>query len=95
MLSKKEKSMYSKMNVKYLLFNLKYPSYIKLQVFLVVAWLVGAILTFFLAQNSLVWFLKNGPWLYPIIAFLEICEAYIAVKKAKKEFDIDTNSSSA
>jgi len=87
--------MYKEMSVKYLLLNMKYPSYIKLQTFLVIAWLVGAILTFVFAHNSQIWFLKNGPWLYPIIALLEFGEAYMAIRKAKKGFDIQPNKSGA
>ncbi len=87
--------MYREMKVKYLLLNMKYPSYIKLQSFLVIALLVGAILTFFFAQSSQIWFLKNGPWLYPIIALLEVGEAYMAIRKAKKKFDVQQNKSTA
>lgn len=87
--------MYNEMKVKYMLLNMKYPSYIKLQAFLVISLLLGAILTFFMAQDSQTWFLKNGPWLYPIIALLEVGEAYIAIRKAKKEFNVQQNTSAA
>lgn len=87
--------MNEEMRVKYLFLNMKYPSYIKLQSIFVIAWLVGAVLSYFLAQDSQVWFLKNGPWLYPIIALLEAGEAYMAIKKAKKEFNVQPSTTTA
>jgi hypothetical protein len=87
--------MYKEMEVKYLFLSMKYPSYIKLQTFLVVGWLVAAVLAFVFAKNSQIWFIKNGPWLYPIVALLEIGEAYIAIRKAKSKFDVQPNESTA
>jgi len=80
--------MNEEMRVKYLFINMRYPLYIKLQTIFVIAWLIAAIASFFLAQNSQVWFFKNGPWLYPIIALLQVGEAFIAIKKSKKESEI-------
>ena len=92
---KQKQSVFTKVKVKYMLLNMKYPSYIKLQTFLVIAWLLGAILTFFMAQDSQTWFFKNGPWLYPIIALIEVGEAYIAIRRAKQEFNVQQNTSAA
>lgn len=87
--------MKNEMRVKYLFINLKYPSYIKLQAILIIALLSGAILTYFFAHDSQFWFLRNGPWFYPIIALLEVGEAYIAIRKAKKTFNEQPDASSA
>ena len=79
--------MSEEMRIKYLFVDMKYSLYIKLQGAFVIALLIGAALSFFLAQDSDEWFLKNGWWLLSIFALLEVGEAYIAIKKSKKEFN--------
>ena len=78
--------MYEEMRVKYLFVNLKYPSYVRLQVFLVVGWVVAGGLLFLFARDSQAWLLKNGWWLCPLIAVCEVMESLVAVAKAKKDY---------
>ena len=79
--------MYEQMRVKYLFLDLEYPAYIKLQAVLAVAWIIGALLSFFFGRDSQMWLLQNGWWFGPIVAFLEVVEAFVAVNKAKKDFN--------
>jgi len=79
--------MYENMRVKYLFVDLEYPAYIKLQVVLAVAWMIGALLSFLFGRDSQMWLLQNGWWFGPIVAFLEVVEAFMAVNKAKKLFN--------
>jgi len=79
--------MNEEMRIKYLFVDMKYSLYIQLQGAFVIALLIGAILSFFLAQDSEIWFFKNSFWILPIFALLEMGEAYIAIKKSKKEFN--------
>ena len=79
--------MYEEMRIKYYFVDMKYSLYIQFQGAFVIALLIGAILCFFLTQDSDNWFLKNGWWLLSIFALLEVGEAYIAIKKSKKEFN--------
>ena len=78
--------MYDEMRVKYLFINLKYPAYVRLQIVLVVALIIGAVLCFLFTRDSSVWALKNGWWLCPVGALFEVGESLFAVKKAKKNF---------
>ena len=87
--------MYEEMRVKYFILNLKYPAYINLQVVLVVAWIIGALLCFFFARDSQIWLLKNGWWLCPLVAFLEVVESFVAINKAKKDFNNQTRNNIA
>ena len=79
--------MYQDMKVNFGIFSIKYPSYIKLQATIVIALLISSILCFLFAQDSQIWLLKNGHWLYPVIALLEVGESFIAIKKSKKDFN--------
>ena len=87
--------MYEEMRVKYLLINLKYPTYVRLQIVLVAAWIIGALLCFIFGRDSSFWLLKNGWWLCPIVALLEVGESFVAINKAKKDFKIQTKNSIA
>ncbi|MDH3214546.1 MAG: hypothetical protein OEM05_18875 [Myxococcales bacterium] len=75
--------MYEDTQVKYLFVALKYPAYVKLQVALVIGWLIGSILCFSWARESDVWLLKNGWWLCLAIGGLEVLESLVAIRKAK------------
>lgn len=79
--------MNEEMRIKYLFVDMKYSLYIQFQGAFVIALLIGAILCYFLTQDSDNWFLKNSWWLLSIFALLEVGEAYIAIKKSKKEFN--------
>jgi len=87
--------MYEEMRLKYLFINLKYSAYIKLQVILVVALIIGALLCLFFARDSQIWLLKNGGWLCPIVALLEVGESFWAINKAKKDFNSQTRNNIA
>jgi len=87
--------MNEEMRIKYLFVDMKYSSYIKLQGTFIIALLIGAMLSFFLAQDSETWFFKNSFWLLPIVAVLEMGEAYIAIKKSKKEFNAQQSTDTA
>lgn len=78
------------MRVKYLFIDLKYPAYIKLQIFLVVGWLLGAVLCFMFAKESAGWFVKNGWWLCLTIAVLESFESIGAIYKAKENYNANS-----
>ena len=78
--------MYEEMRVKYLFINLRYPAYVRLQIVAVAAWIVGALLCFLFAGDSSVWLLRNGWWLCPCGALLEVGESFVAINKAKKDF---------
>ncbi len=79
--------MYENMRVKYLFVDLEYPAYIKLQAVLAVAWLIGGLLSFYFGRDSQIWLLQNGWWLGPLVALFEVVEAFVAVNKAKKDFN--------
>ena len=79
--------MYQEMKINFGFVSFKYPSYIKLQVTIVVSLLVAGLLCFMFTQDSPIWLLKNGYWLCPVIALLEVSEAFIAIKKSKKDFN--------
>lgn len=87
--------MNEEMRIKYLFVDMKYSLYVKIQGTFVITLLIGAILSFFLAQNSEIWFFKNSFWLLPIFAVLEAGEAYIAIKKSKKEFNAEQSTDNA
>ena len=87
--------MNEEMRIKYYFVDMKYSLYIQFQGAFVIALLIGAILCFFLTQDSDNWFLKNGWWLLLIFALLEVGEAYIAIKKSKKEFNAQQSTDSA
>ena len=87
--------MNEEMRIKYYFVDMKYSLYIQFQGAFVIALLIGAILCFFLTQDSDNWFLKNGWWLLSIFAVLEVGEAYIAIKKSKKEFNAQQSTDSA
>ncbi|MFB3109000.1 MAG: hypothetical protein ACE1ZE_06470 [Candidatus Binatia bacterium] len=84
--------MYEKMRVKYLFVNLEYPTYIKLQAVLAVAWMMGGLLSFLYGRDSQMWLLQNGWWFGPCVALLEVIEAFVAVNKAKREFNDPTRT---
>ncbi len=87
--------MYENMRVKYLFVDLEYPAYIKLQAVLAAAWLIGGLLSFLFGGDSQMWLLQNGWWLGPIVALLEVIEAFVAVNKAKKDFNSQSNYNTA
>ena len=87
--------MNEEMRIKYLFVDMKYSLYIQFQGSFVIALLIGAILCFFLTQDSDNWFLKNGWWLLSVFAVLEAGEAYIAIKKSKKEFNAEQSTDNA
>ncbi len=78
--------MYEDMRVKYLFINLKYRAYIKLQVALVIGWLIGSVLFYLFARASDIWLLKNAWWLCLVIGGLEVLESLVAISKAKKDY---------
>ena len=86
--------MNEEMRIKYYFVDMKYSSYILFQGAFVIALLIGAILCFFLTQDSDNWFLKNGWWLLSIFTLLEMGEAYIAIKKSKKEYELNKENGS-
>ena len=78
--------MYDEMKVKILFLNIKYPLYLKIQIAMVIGWFIGGFLCYLYLKDSSVWYLKNGWWLFPVIAILEVGEAFVVIKKAKKEY---------
>lgn len=90
----KSASNYDDMRIKYLFVNLTYPAYVRLQIALVAAWIIGAALLFFFARDSSVWLLKNGWWLCLVIGFAEVGEAVVAIGKAKQAYDAGNRADS-
>jgi uncharacterized membrane protein len=78
--------MYKDMPVKYLFINLKYPTYVSLQVTLIVGWMIAAGLFLAFGLGSDVWWIRNGWWLSLAAGCLEIIESLMAVNKAKTEY---------
>ena len=78
--------MYEDMRVKYLLINLRYPAYIRMQIATVLACVIGGLLCLLFARDSGVWLLRNGWWLCPVIALLDVGESVLAIRKAKRDF---------
>ena len=74
-----------KMRVKYLFVDLRYPTYLKLQIVLVIGWIIGALLCYIFLRDNSVWLLKNGWWLCLVVALLEVGESFLAINKAKKD----------
>lgn len=85
--------MYEEMNVKYLIVNLKYSAYIKLQIALIFTCLVGAVLCYQFARGGDTWFFKNSWWLFIVAGILEAVESLIAIKKAKNDYDANMKQS--
>ena len=57
--------MYDEMRVKYLFVNLKYQSYLRLQVFLVVFLFIAAIICYIYLRDSSDLIYRNAWWLCP------------------------------
>lgn len=87
------KEINNEMKVSYLGVTLKYHAYLKLQITIIAALIIGALLCFFLTGDSEIWLVKNGWWLLPIVALLEVGESLIAIRKANRDFNKQANSS--
>lgn len=78
--------MYEDMRVKYLGINLSYPTYLKMQICLVVLLLIASALCFLFLRDHSFWFWRYLWLIWLVIAPLEILETVLAVGKAKKEY---------
>ena len=79
--------MYEDMRIKYLGVNLKYSSYVTLQTFLIIAWLIASSFCFIYLKSNDIWFFKNAWWFCIIIGFLELVESFIAISKTKRDYN--------
>jgi len=73
------------MRVKYMFMDLRYPTYLKLQISLVV---VGAVLAavLFPYRGDANWLLGNGWWLCLVAVVGEVLESVVAISVAKKKY---------
>ncbi|WP_441004573.1 hypothetical protein [Pseudocolwellia agarivorans] len=78
--------MYQNMSIKYLFINLKYPSYVKLQVILFTFWVIASPISYVLLKESSISLLHNAWWVCLCIALAEAFESFLAIKKAKKGY---------
>ena len=76
--------MYEGMRIRYLFIDLSYSAYRKLQIGLVIGWLIGSGLFYLLANSSDQWILANAWWICLAIGILEAGESVVAIGKAKK-----------
>jgi hypothetical protein len=87
--------MYQEMKVKYLFVELVYPTYVKLQVTLFLVWLTASPICFLFLNDSQLPYAEHYWWACIAIAVLEAAEAYIAIKKSKRNFSPIAAESSA
>lgn len=71
------------MRVKYLFVNLRYSTYVKLEMALVAVLLIAALSCFLFARDSRFLLLRNGWWLCLLGAVLEAGESFLAIRHAK------------
>ena len=77
----------SDLEVKYLGLSFRYSTYVRMQIAIVVACLIGAGLFFLFARTSEVWYLRHG-WLICLLMVAgEVVESGVAIKKAKRDRD--------
>lgn len=77
--------MSEEMRVKYLFIDLKYRAYAKLQIALITALIIGAVLCFLFTRDYSHWIVKNAWWICAATAVLEVIEFLAATGKARKE----------
>jgi hypothetical protein len=78
--------MYGDMRVKYLLLDMAYPAYVRMQATIVGGLLLASLVFFFHGRESSLWVVSNGWWLCLVGAVLEVAEAMVAVNSAKEEY---------
>lgn len=78
--------MYEDMKINFILFSLKYRTYVRTQIAAVSILLLLAVLAYAYGRDSAVWFIGNGWWICLVLALLEIGEAVVAITLAKKKY---------
>jgi hypothetical protein len=80
-------AVYENMKINFVVFKLKYKTYIKLQTVIVSSLLALSPVAYFLGRDSADWMIGNAWWLCLVIAMLEVGEAMVAVTLAKKKYN--------
>lgn len=78
--------MYDDMKVNFVLFTLKYRTYVRTQTAVISALLLLAALAYLYGRDSTNWIIDNGWWICLVIAVLEMGEAVVAITLAKKKY---------
>lgn len=79
--------MYDNLRIRYLFFNLRYPTYVVVQGAVIAAWAVAAVLFYLFGRGSDVWLWDNAWWICILAGALEIVESRIALARAKRAHD--------
>lgn len=82
--------MYKDMKINFVVFKLKYKTYITLQTVIVSSLLALSPVAYFLGRDSADWMIGNAWLLCLVIAVLEVGEAVFAVTFAKKKYNADS-----
>lgn len=79
--------MYKNMKINFVVFSLKYKTYIAIQAVVISSLLALSPVAYFLGHDNAEWMIGNAWWLCLVIAVLEVGEAVFAVTLAKKKFN--------
>ena len=81
--------MYEDMKINFVVFSLKYKTYIAIQAVVISSLLALSPVAYFLGHDSANWMIGNAWWICLVIAVLEVGEAVFAVTLAKRKFNAD------
>lgn len=79
--------MYENMKINFVIFKLKYKTYIAIQAVVISSLLLLSPVAYVFGRDSADWMIGNAWWLCLVIAVLEVGEAVFAVTLAKKKFN--------
>ncbi|MCL0049430.1 hypothetical protein M1N13_03985 [Dehalococcoidia bacterium] len=84
--------MENEQRVKYLFVNMTVTNFKKLQVVLIVMWIIGMFLSYVLLRDHSFWIFRNLWWICIIAAVGETIESFIALKRAVRSPEDKVNS---
>lgn len=72
------------MKINFLVFSLKYKTYVALQIAIIASLIALAPVAYIYGHESADWLMSNSWWLCLVIAALEVGEAVVAITLAKR-----------